>query len=281
MSNGTILVTGGTGKTGRRVAELLRERGQDVRAVSRNSEIRFDWDDDSTWPDAVKDVAAVYIVTTSLHDPSVADQFRAFGELVVASGATRAVLVSVPDDGHAAFRLAQAAEAELTKAGLGLAVLRLRWFNQNFSEDFLAPFVDAGDLRLPAGHGAEAFVDADDIAEVAALALTDDSHAGRTYELTGPRLLTFADVAQELSAATGRTITYTPLEVDAYVAEQIGYGVPEEWARLSATLYANIAAGALQTVSSDIADVLGRPARDFRDFAASAVRDGAWLTPSS
>jgi len=281
MSNSTILVTGGTGKTGRRVTELLLERGYDVRAVSRNSDIRFDWNDDSTWPEAVKGIAAVYVVTTSLHDPAVTDQFRAFGKLAVANGAARAVLVSVPDDGHEGFQLAQSAEAELTKAGLGLTILRLRWFNQNFSEDFLAPFVDAGDLRLPAGHGAEAFVDADDIAEVAALALTDASHAGRTYELTGPRLLTFADVADELSAATGRTITYTPLDVDAYVAEQIGYGVPEEWAHFSATLYANIAAGALQTVSSDIADVLGRPARDFRDFAASAVEDGAWQTPSS
>ena len=155
-------------------------------------------------------------------------------------------------------------------------MLRLRWFSQNFSEDFLHPAVVAGELRLPAGQGQEAFVDADDIAEVAVACLTDPRHLGASYELTGPRLLSFDDVAAELSWATGRTITYTPVTVEAFVAHQIAQGVPMEWAQMLAGLYGDIASGALASVSLDVAEVLDTPARDFTDYAAAAAASGIW-----
>ena len=276
MSNNTILVTGATGKTGRRVAAILRDRGHVVREASRPSEIRFDWGDPATWPAALHEVDAAYIVTPSVGDPASADRFRDFGRLAVESGVTTAVLVSIPDDGGTDFAAVAEAERQLSDAGLHLTILRLRWFNQNFSEDFLAPAVVAGDLRLPAGDGKEAFVDADDIAEVAVAALTDDTHAGRAYEITGPRLLSFADVADELSKATGRPIRYTPLSTERFVSEQLAMGVSEDWAHLSADLYQGIASGGLEIVTDHVEKVLGRPARDFSSYAAAAAATGAW-----
>jgi len=274
MGDDTILITGATGKTGRRVSALLRGRGLPVRDASRTSATPFDWDDPATWPAAVDGVRSVYVVHPDLYAARTAERLLAFGRLAVQAGAARAVMVSVPRGEDAGSAAVVHAEQQLVDAGLGLTVLRLRWFAQNLTEDFLADAVARGDLRLPAGDGAEAFVDADDIAEVAVAALTDDSHAGREYDLTGPRTLTFGDVADEITAAIGRTVSYTPLSAPAYIAEQIADGVPEEWARFSAGLYAQIASGALDSTSTDIADVLGRPARDFREFAAAAASEG-------
>lgn len=276
MTKRRILVTGATGKTGRRLVSLLRARGQVVREASRSSLAHFDWADQGSWAPALEGVSAAYVVTPSAGDRADAERFRVFGQLAVAAGVTTAVLVSIPNDGSSYFGGVQEAEKQLRDTGLKLTILRPRWFNQNFSEDFLTPSVVAGDLRLPAGDGKEAFVDANDIAEVAAAALTDPSLAGQDYELTGPRLLGFAEIAAELTKALGRPIRYTPLSKEDFIAEQLAFGVPEDWAHLSADLYAGIASGGLETTTTDIQHVLRRPPLDFRAYAATTASSGAW-----
>lgn len=134
----------------------------------------------------------------------------------------------------------------------------------------------SGEVRLPAGHGREAFIDAEDIAEVAVAALTRDGHAGRAYELSGPRLMTVGDAVSEIARATGRAIRYTPLTPEAYADEQRAQGVPEEWVQLTNDLYARVRAGGLGTLTDDVRHVLGRPPRDFTDYARSAAAQGAW-----
>lgn len=278
MSANIILVTGATGKTGRRVAKRLEKDGYTVRAVSRKSELPFDWDDDRTWTRAIDGVKSIYIVHPGLGSIEAALQVREFAKLAAARGVTKAVLVCTPDDGSEFSRSMRNAEQGITEAGLILTSLRLRWFNQNFSEDFLLDPVISGELRLPAGLGKEAFVDADDIAEVAAAALTDALHDGRTYELTGPRLLSFADIVDEISRVAGHPVRYVPLTPDAYVAEQIAMGVPEEWARSFGAIYHDIANHKLESVSGDIEKVLGRPARDFAAYVANVAASGVWAT---
>ncbi|MEG3123370.1 hypothetical protein [Sphingomonas sp. GB1N7] len=199
-----------------------------------------------------------------------------FARLVAARGDANVVLVSTPDDGTEFSREVRLTESKIVKAGLGLTSLRLRWFYQNFSEDFLKPAVLAGELRLPAEDGLEAFVDADDIAEVAAAVLTDATHDAANYDLTGPRLMGFADVARDLSKAIGRDIRYDAVTPATYVAEQLAAGVPMEWASLSCELYGQIASRKLETTADDIARVLGRPPRDFTEFAFEAASRGAW-----
>lgn len=224
MTNGPILVIGASGKTGSRVANILKQRGLEMRAVSRKAAIPFDWNDAGTWATAIHGVQAVYIVHPGLGMPDAAEQVGEFSRVAAHAGVKKAVLVSTPDDGSEFSQSMRAAEQNIVNAGLNLVSLRLRWFFQNFSEDFLLPAVLSGELRLPAGSGKEAFVDADDIAEVAVAVLMDDRHNGRNYELTGPRSMSFEKIVDEINTGAGCGLKYVPLSPDAYVSEQIMQG---------------------------------------------------------
>jgi uncharacterized protein YbjT (DUF2867 family) len=149
---------------------------------------------------------------------------------------------------------------------------------QNFSEHFLLEPVLEGVIALPARDVAEPFLDVDDIADVAVAALTQPGHAGRVYELTGPRLLTFADVAAELSAATGREVRYLPVTPEEYAAGAAEAGIPPEEIEPLTDLFVRVLDGHNAHVSGDVERVLGRPARDFTDYARAAAAAGAWST---
>lgn len=231
-----------------------------MRAASRSSATRFDWMDRGSWAAALRGVSAVYLVAPDFDSP-IAELI----EQAKAAGVRRAVLLSIPG-----------VDGGLGDTGLEWTVLQPRWFFQNFSEDFLRDAVLRGELRLPAGDGRDAFIDAEDIAEVAVAALTEDGHSGRQYELSGPRLMTFADTAEELSKATGRDIRYVPLTRDTYVDEQRAYGVSEEWVQLSADLYESIGSGDLDSITTDVRRALGRFPRDFSEYAKEAAAHGAW-----
>jgi uncharacterized protein YbjT (DUF2867 family) len=169
-----------------------------------------------------------------------------------------------------------AAERSLEHAGLDWTVLRVRWFFQNFSEDFLRDPVLSGEVRLPVGDGKEAFIDAEDIAEVAVAALTEAGHAGWHYELSGPRLMTFADAVAEIARATGRDLRYVPLTPEAYAEEQRAQGVPEEWVRLTVDLYEHVRSGGLVSLGDGVHKALGRAPRDFSAYAGTTARQGVW-----
>jgi uncharacterized protein YbjT (DUF2867 family) len=276
MSDETILVTGGTGKTGGRVVRLLQERGVAARAASRSGEVPFDWSDRTTWEPALRGATGLYLLSPDLGSPQAAADIAAFTRQAAKAGARRAVLVSVPASEGMDQDQVAAAERALGDAGLEWTVLRLRWFFQNFSEDFLRDPVLSGEVRLPAGEGTEAFIDADDIAAVAVAALTEKGHDGHVYELSGPRLMTFADAVAEIAEATGRVIRYVPLSAEEYADEQRTQGVPEEWVQLSVDLYAHARSGGLSTLTDDVRKVLGRQPRDFTEYARAAAAQGAW-----
>ncbi|WP_329269910.1 hypothetical protein [Streptomyces sp. NBC_01451] len=147
---------------------------------------------------------------------------------------------------------------------------------QNFGEDFLLDPVPSAGIRLPAGDGKEAFVDAEDIAEVAVAALTEARHAGWHYELGGPRLMTFGDAGAEIARATGRDLGYVPLTPEAYMDEQRARGVPEEWGLLSAGLYGRVRSGGLASPGDCVRRAPGRYPRDFSEYADTAARQGIW-----
>ncbi|MFO7253723.1 MAG: NAD(P)H-binding protein [Actinomycetes bacterium] len=272
MESDTLtLVLGGTGKTGRRVAERLRARGRTVRVGSRAGSPPFDWDDPGTWPAALSGAAAVYLTyQPDLAVPGAAERIADFARLAARSGVRRVVMLS--GRGEAA---AHAAEQGVRESGMAWTVLRSAWFHQNFSEGPLAAAVGAGELALPAGEVAEPFVDAGDIADVAVAALTADGHAGRTYELTGPRLLTFAEAAAELGRAIGRPVRYRPVsaaEFEAAAAAEL----PAAEARLLAELFTTTLDGRNAYLTDDVPHLLGRPGTDFAAYARRAAASGAW-----
>ncbi|MFE2876852.1 NAD(P)H-binding protein [Streptomyces roseus] len=262
------LVIGGNGKTGRRVAEKLRAQRHPVRIGSRTGAPAFDWNAPGTWGPALEGVDRVYVTYyPDLGFPGAAEQVGAFAEAAVTAGARRLVLLS--GRGEAAARHA---EECLKASGADWTVVRASWFNQNFDEDFFLEPVRAGELALPTADAVEAFVDADDIAEVVVAALTDDRHRGRTYELSGPRLMSFADVAAELSKATGREIAYVPVSDEEYRGTLREIGLPQEFA----DLFTQILDGRNAHLVHGVEEVLGREPRDFADYAREAAASGVW-----
>ncbi len=181
----TTLVLGGTGKTGRRVVERLAARGLPTRVGSRSAEPPFDWENEATWKPALRGVSSAYVTYyPDLAVPGAVAAVRSFVDVAIGSGVRRLVLLSGRGEPEA-----ERAEAAVRAAGTDWTILRSTWFMQNFSEDYMLEHVLSGEIRLPAGDVPTPFLDADDIADAAVAALTEDRHAGHLYELTGPRSL--------------------------------------------------------------------------------------------
>jgi uncharacterized protein YbjT (DUF2867 family) len=266
------LVLGGTGKTGRRVAARLDARGLPVRIGSRSGEPAFDWEDRATWPGVLRDVGAVYIsYYPDIAIPGAVETVSAFADLANRCGVTRQVLLSGRGEPEA-----EEAERAVRAAGGDLTVLRSTWFAQNFSEDYMLDGILDGVVALPAGATPEPFVDADDIADVAVAALTDERHIGETYELTGRRLLTFAEAVNEIASATGRDVRYVPVSIDEYVAAAQAHGVPNEVIELLAYLFGTVLDGRNARLADGVERALGRVPRDFSDYVRDAAATGVW-----
>jgi uncharacterized protein YbjT (DUF2867 family) len=264
-----VLVTGGTGKTGRRVAQRLADRGVGVRIGSRGATPPFDWTDPTTWPAAVDGVTAVYLTyQPDVAMPGAAEAIDGLARLAVDAGARRLVLLSGRGEEWPAERGVQ-------EAGAAWTVLRSSLFAQNFSEYFLLDGVLTGAVALPSPDVPEPFIDVEDIADVAVAALTEDRHAGRIYELTGPRAVTFTEATAEIGTASGREIRYVPVSVDEYAAAAAETMPPEE-ARALATLFAKVLDGRNANPTDDVRVVLGREPADFRDYVKAAAAAGAW-----
>jgi len=267
-----VLVLGGNGKTGRRVAARLRERGVGVRLGSRSATPSFDWEDPATWPAAIEGTSAAYIsYYPDIAIPGAPEAIDAFAKQAIASGVRRLVLLS-----GRAEEEAQRAEEALHASGADWTIVRCSWFNQNFSEGYLLDAVLSGEVALPAGDVPEPFVDADDIADVATLALTEPGHEGRIYELTGPRLLSFAEAVGEIAAATGRSIQFVPVPIEDYAAVLEEAGLPDDLVGLIRYLFTEVLDGRNAHLNDGVQQALGRPARDFSDYVRTTAASGVW-----
>ncbi|GGU68652.1 NAD(P)H-binding protein [Lentzea flava] len=257
IKSSTVLVLGATGKTGRRVTELL---GPAARPASRSSATTFDWEDPGTWEPAVAGTAAVYVVPPE--NPALLAEFV---PLAVKSGVTRFVLLSMrgaPDD--------DPFEAAIKASGAEWTILRPTWFMQNFDEDLFAEPVRHGELAVPAGQGIHPFIDVVDIAKVAVAALTQEGHAGQTYELSGPESLSFAEMLARIVAVTGNPVLYTDVAPEEFAASMRALGYPDEIADLVTMLLVRIRTGAEAHLSDGVQRVLGREPRTFADYLGSS-----------
>ncbi|NQU58584.1 MAG: NAD(P)H-binding protein [Rhodospirillales bacterium] len=271
MQTPLILVIGSTGKTGRRIAQRLVERGYAVRHGSRNSPVPFDWDLPETWVEALRDVSAAYVsYFPDLAFPGAPEKIKALSECAVAAGVKRLVLLSGRGETHA-----QRCEDIVRNCTLDYTLVRASWFAQNFNEGYLRDPILAGVIPLPAGDVYEPIVDVDDIADVAVAALTEDRHCGELYEITGPRLLNFTEVAQAISNSTEREIRYIPVTF-----EQFHTSMTEIGGEMVADVFTGICREVLDGRNASLGDgvqrALGREPRDFVDFCHAASASGAW-----
>lgn len=266
------LVLGGTGKTGSRVVQRLHTAGYPVRVGSRSGSPPFDWQNRATWTAALNNVDAVYLTYyPDLAIPGAVETIRAFTEQVEASGIKRLVLLSGRGEAEA-----QRAEQVIRVSAIDWTILRCSWFSQNFSENFLVESVRNGEVTLPAGSVGEPFIDTEDIADVAFAALTGDGHAGQLYELTGPRLLTFAEAIEEIASATGQPVRYRQVSAKDYAAALAEQDVPDDFAWLLDYLFTTVLDGRNAYLTDGVQRALGRDPRDFSDYAREAAASGAW-----
>ncbi|WP_410537011.1 NAD(P)H-binding protein [Streptomyces sp. KL2] len=269
-----ILVLGSTGKTGRRLVSILRAADRPVRAASRSGEVRFDWFDRETWATALDGAAAVYLVAPG--DPA---PVRPFVGQAVEAGVRRFVVLSgrgIDQVPAGVFRGMAAAERAVRDSGAEWTVIRPNNFSQNFDEDLWHAPLRAGRLALPIGSVPEPFVDAQDIADVAAVLLTSEGHHGRVYDLSGPRALTFGAAVETIAEAAGRAIRYEELTPREYRAGLLAEGVPEEAVGELDAMFAMMRAGHLAEPGDGVQRVLGREPSDFGAYASRAAAAGAW-----
>ncbi len=265
-----VVVLGATGTTGRRVSARLRAAGHTVRAASRHGEIRFDWADPATWDGAVRGADSLYLMA-----PDGQPVEPGFVARAVAAGVRRVVLLSSRSIDVMGDERLLAAERTVRGSGVPWTIVRADWFDQNFDEGFFRPAVLAGEVVLPLGDVRQAFVDAEDIAAVAAAALVEEGHEGRTYEVTGPSALTFAEAVSAVAAAAGRPVRYLGGD-DDYRAAQRAFGAPPEQTEAEIAAFAALRAQGDGRPTDAVTRVTGREPRAFAAYAAEAAAAGAW-----
>ena len=271
--NDNILVIGGTGKTGRKVVQRLQEKNIEVRIGSRSAQIPFDWHDPSTWAAALEGMDKVYITfQPDLAVPGAYEAIQGLTEEAKRQGVRKLVILSGKGE-----KEAQRSEQVLIHSGLDYSIVRATWFSQNFSESFLLDPILAGQVALPKADTKVAFVDTDDIADMVVEALLKDVHNGEIFDLTGPRLINFREAVQEIASATGRTISFHPVSLEAYseMLKQVGLGDDYVW--LVNYLFSEVLGNEQNSyVSSDIERVLGRKAKDFSQYVKETAATGVW-----
>jgi uncharacterized protein YbjT (DUF2867 family) len=268
-----ILVIGGTGKTGRKVASKLTEAGHNVRIGSRSASPSFDWDTPEKWTEALQGIDKVYI--TFQPDLAVPGALEAIEELTKQAkrcGVKKLVLLSGKGE-----REAELCEQVVIHSGVDYTIVRASWFNQNFSESFFLEPILEGFVALPQADAKVPYVDTEDIADVAVAALLNNEHNGKIYQLTGSRLLRFKEAIQEISDVTGRAISFTPITLQAYSKAMKEQGVPDDFVWLIEYLFSEVLGNPSNSeITNDIETVLGRKPIDFIDYAIEAAATGVW-----
>lgn len=269
MTDEPVLVLGSTGTVGRRVTAALTEHGVSVAAASRGGPVRFDWSDPTTWDVAIDGSTCAFVMA-----PDGVEVDPSFIERAVERGVTTLVLLSSRATVEMNDQRLLAAEKAVRESGADWTIVRADWFDQNFSEGFLADAVAAGEVVVPLGDMAQGFVDAADIAAVAATALTEPGHAGMTYEVTGPEALAFQAAVDAIAATTGRPIRFRG-DADAYRETMIGFGLDPAQVDADIAAFDALREGGDTVPTDDVRRVTGRRPRSFAEFVAATWPDAA------
>ena len=257
----SILVIGGKGKTGGRVAQKLKEADWPVTIASRSTIPAFDWHDVDGWKAALSGIDSVYITyQPDLAVPGATDAIKQLSKTAVEAGVKKLVLLSGRGEEEA-----QECEQIVINSGLDWTIVRASWFSQNFSEGSFYESVMAGHVALPAGDIGEPFIDVNDIADVAFAALTEEGHNNKIYEVTGPRLITFKEAVKEIAEVTGKSIRYEQLTMDDYRAQLAEYQLPDDIIWLVSYLFTEVMDGRNEYITNGVEQALGRKPIDFSE----------------
>ena len=268
-----ILVIGGTGKTGRRVVEQLQNKGIEPRIGSRNSSPSFDWDNKDTWVEALNGIEKMYVTYyPDLAVPGAKEAIESLTYLAKELGVKKMVLLSGKGETEA-----EACENIVMNSGINYTIVRASWFNQNWSESFFLDPILSGEVALPMSDVLIPFVDANDIAEVAATVLLDDSYNGEIIEITGPELITFKDIVNIISKSSNRHLNFHEITLEQYIEGMKKMQIPNDVVWLIEYLFTHVLTNPNnQLVVNDIEQVLGRKAKTFAEYAQKTSETGIW-----
>jgi len=278
-----LLVTGATGTTGMEVLRALKDRGVSARALVRDETkahhlrdlgfepVTGDLGDPRTLGPALEEVERVYLVSPA--GPMQSELEQAFLEAAKEAGVQHVVKLSlIGANPEAPLRFARShakVEHALKESGMAWTLLRPTPFMQNTLS--WGPQVLDGTFYSPVPDAAVSVVDARDVADVAAAALTDDGHAGKSYGLSGPEAVTFRDQAKRVFAAAGREINVEEVPVEDLKRELVRAGVPPWNAEGLAEQFELYADGGATMVTTGVSDALGREPRGLDEFASDHV----------
>ena len=268
-----ILVIGGTGKTGRRVVEQLRNRGFEPRIGSRNASPSFDWDNKDTWVNSLTGIEKMYVTYyPDLAVPGAKEAIQSLTYLAKELGVKKMVLLSGKGETEA-----EACEKIVMNSGMDYTIVRASWFNQNWSESFFLAPILSGEVALPMSDILIPFVDVNDIAEVAATVLLDDSYNGEVIEVTGPELITFKDIVDIISKTSDRNLNFHDITLAQYIAGMKQMQIPNDVVWLIEYLFSHVLTNPKnQLVVTDIERVSGRKAKTFLAYAQETAKTGIW-----
>jgi uncharacterized protein YbjT (DUF2867 family) len=278
----TVLVTGATGNVGRAVVRELRERGAAVRALVRDPEraagilgpgvelAAGNFEDPASLRRALAGAERVFLSSADgprkvEHEAAVIDAARAAAMDLLVKAST---LGADPASPAPALAWNGRSEDHLRRSGVPATILASGFYMTNVLA--AADQVRAtGTLAAPAGRGAVAMIDPADVGAVAAVALTGDGHAGRTYRLTGPRAIGYGEVAEALSRVMGRPVAYADVPETAARDALASAGMPDWLVQQIAGAFRLIREGALAETTSTVRELIGRDPRGFEAFAAA------------
>jgi uncharacterized protein YbjT (DUF2867 family) len=267
-----VLIVGANGKTGARVKNQLDAAGVSTLGVSRSTTPAFDWTNNENWAEVLEAVNAAYLTYhPDLSVPEAEGHIRLFCELAKQAGVEHVVLLSGRGEEGATN-----AEEALKNSGLNWNIVQASWFAQNFSESFMLDSILDGQMVMPEGTASEPFIDIDDIADVVVASIMEPGLHNRLFEVTGPRLLSFADCAAEISAASGHEVELLEVPMETYIQSLRDQQLPEELIAILRELFGDLFDGRNTYIAKGVEQALGRPATDFKDYVKKATATGAW-----
>lgn len=274
----SILVTGATGTTGSALVRQLSNVGIPARALSRNpaklaalphiEPVAGDLGDPASLTAAFAGIDAVY-----LNIVPGAEALAEIDNVIAAAKAAGAKLIvklsglhATPEAPSAIIRMHAEGDARVRRSGLDYAIVRANSFFQNI-EGQIDSIKATGQFYLPLGYARQSLIDVEDIAAVVVKILTDPTYRNRDLDLTGPEALTFHDVAAQLSAVSGKPVTYVPISHEAFVDSLLSAGMPQTAADAVAELFALFATGIYAEPTDHVKEILGRTPTSLSDYA--------------
>jgi len=279
MKQDLILVTGASGTVGTELTRLLKAEGHKVRTTTSKTpkdanSVHINLATGEGLRDAFEGVDKVFL----LSPPGYADQYKMLSPMIQEAkrrGVKKVVLMTAMGANASENTPFRKAEIELEKSGLAYNIVRPNWFMQNFNTFWIQGIREQGKILLPAGKAKTSFIDAKDISAVVAKLLTTDKFDNKDFDITGPKALDHDEVAKEISAVTGKNITYQEIQPAELRKGLLAAGLPEDYTDFLLMILGFLREGYSARTTTSVKDILGREPRDFSQYARDNKQ--AWL----